>query len=33
VFSFSAGTALAWMNERTNTPFKTLFFACRSFRW
>ena len=21
------GTALAWMNERTNTPFKTLFFA------
>ena len=21
------GTALAWMNERTNTPFKTLFYA------
>jgi iron(III) transport system permease protein len=21
------GTALAWMNERTNTPFKSLFFA------
>src|SRR5882757_2576014 len=21
------GTGLAWMNERTNTPFKTLFFA------
>ncbi len=21
------GTTLAWMNERTNTPFKTLFFA------
>src|SRR4249920_3869773 len=27
LFSFSLGTALAWMNERTNTPFKTLFFA------
>ena len=27
IFSFSLGTALAWMNERTNTPFKTLFFA------
>jgi iron(III) transport system permease protein len=27
LFSFSVGTALAWMNERTNTPFKTLFFA------
>jgi len=27
IFSFVVGTALAWMNERTNTPFKTLFFA------
>ena len=27
LFSFVVGTALAWMNERTNTPFKTLFFA------
>jgi iron(III) transport system permease protein len=27
LFSFSLGTALAWMNERTNTPFKALFFA------
>src|SRR3989475_399111 len=27
VFAFVLGTALAWMNERTNTPFKTLFFA------
>jgi iron(III) transport system permease protein len=27
LFSFSLGTALAWMNERTNTPFKTLFFG------
>ena len=27
LFSFCLGTALAWMNERTNTPFKTLFFA------
>jgi iron(III) transport system permease protein len=26
-FSLSLGTALAWMNERTNTPFKRLFFA------
>ncbi|HEY6241666.1 MAG TPA: iron ABC transporter permease [Burkholderiales bacterium] len=26
-FSFVLGTALAWMNERTNTPFKALFFA------
>ncbi|MDB5776843.1 MAG: sugB 2 [Herbaspirillum sp.] len=26
-FSFFVGTALAWMNERTNTPFKSLFFA------
>lgn len=26
-FSFVVGTALAWMNERTNTPFKSLFFA------
>src|SRR5215468_9656418 len=25
-FSLSLGTALAWMNERTNTPFKRLFF-------
>jgi iron(III) transport system permease protein len=27
VFSFAIGVALAWMNERTNTPFKTVFFA------
>jgi iron(III) transport system permease protein len=26
-FAFLVGTLLAWMNERTNTPFKTLFFA------
>jgi iron(III) transport system permease protein len=26
-FSFLVGTGLAWMNERTNTPFKTLFYA------
>ncbi len=26
-FSFLLGTLLAWMNERTNTPFKTLFYA------
>src|SRR5215470_6190785 len=26
-FSLCLGTALAWMNERTNTPFKRLFFA------
>src|SRR5215218_10156170 len=27
IFSFVLGTLLAWMNERTNTPFKTLFYA------
>jgi iron(III) transport system permease protein len=27
IFAFLLGTTLAWMNERTNTPFKTLFFA------
>jgi iron(III) transport system permease protein len=27
LFAFFVGTALAWMNERTNTPFKTVFFA------
>src|SRR6266704_5349651 len=27
VLSLVVGTALAWMNERTNTPFKALFFA------
>jgi iron(III) transport system permease protein len=27
IFAFLVGTVLAWMNERTNTPFKTLFFA------
>jgi iron(III) transport system permease protein len=26
-FSFVVGTGLAWMNERTNTPFKTVFYA------
>ena len=27
VFAFTLGTFLAWLNERTNTPFKALFFA------
>jgi iron(III) transport system permease protein len=27
VLALFVGTGLAWMNERTNTPFKTLFFA------
>jgi iron(III) transport system permease protein len=27
LFAFVVGTALAWMNERTNTPLKSLFFA------
>src|SRR3954471_5418400 len=27
LIAFVVGTALAWMNERTNTPFKGLFFA------
>jgi iron(III) transport system permease protein len=27
LLSFVLGTALAWMNERTNTPFKRLFFG------
>ena len=27
VFAFVLGTTLAWMNERTNTPFKSVFFA------
>jgi iron(III) transport system permease protein len=27
VCAFIVGTALAWMNERTNTPFKSIFFA------
>ena len=27
ILSFMLGVSLAWMNERTNTPFKTLFFA------
>jgi iron(III) transport system permease protein len=27
VFAFSIGAFFAWINERTNTPFKTLFFA------
>ncbi len=26
-FAFIVGTGLAWMNERTNTPFKSLFYA------
>ena len=26
-FAFVLGTTLAWMNERTNTPFKSVFFA------
>jgi iron(III) transport system permease protein len=27
LFALFVGTSLAWMNERTNTPFKKLFFA------
>ena len=27
VLALCVGTGLAWMNERTNTPFKSLFFA------
>ena len=27
LLAFLLGTALAWMNERTNTPFKSIFFA------
>jgi iron(III) transport system permease protein len=27
LLAFALGTLLAWMNERTNTPFKALFFA------
>ena len=27
MLSFMLGASLAWMNERTNTPFKTLFFT------
>jgi iron(III) transport system permease protein len=27
LLSFVLGASLAWMNERTNTPFKTLFFT------
>jgi len=27
VLAFSLGTLLAWINERTDTPFKALFFA------
>lgn len=27
LLAFVIGTVLAWMNERTNTPFKTLFYA------
>jgi iron(III) transport system permease protein len=27
ILAFALGTLLAWMNERTNTPFKSLFFA------
>ena len=27
VFAFAIGATLAWMNERTNTPFKSVFFA------
>src|SRR6202451_3331205 len=27
VLAFSLGTLLAWINERTDTPFKSLFFA------
>src|SRR5258705_4890755 len=27
LFAFIVGTTLAWMNERTNTPFKSIFYA------
>jgi iron(III) transport system permease protein len=27
IFALALGTFLAWMNERTNTPFKSLFYA------
>src|SRR5258705_4480646 len=27
IIAFALGTLLAWMNERTNTPFNSLFFA------
>jgi iron(III) transport system permease protein len=27
IFAFLLGTTLAWMNERTNTPFKGVFYA------
>jgi iron(III) transport system permease protein len=27
LFAFVVGAALAWINERTNTPFKSLFYA------
>src|ERR1700760_1596246 len=27
LLAFSLGTLLAWINERTDTPFKALFFA------
>jgi iron(III) transport system permease protein len=27
VFAFAVGTGLAWINERTNAPFKSLFYA------
>jgi len=27
MLAFCVGTTLAWMNERTNTPFKSVFFA------
>lgn len=27
MFAFAIGAVMAWMNERTNTPFKSLFFA------
>src|SRR5262245_54651673 len=27
LFAFAIGAFFAWVNERTNTPFKTLFYA------
>jgi len=27
LFAFTVGMTLAWMNERTNTPFKSIFYA------
>jgi len=33
VLSLVIGTMLAWLNERTNTPFKSLVYALSVVRW